>query len=94
MSGWIMLFLSVRLALQMDWARPVLQFVDQRSWIHLPLPVQYHVAVDGLSLSLVLLTTVVTLLSVYASTTIGSNRPRLYYSMIMLLVFSIQQYDG
>jgi hypothetical protein len=56
-----------------------------------PFPVQYFVGVDGMSLSLVVLTAFVTLMSVLSqSTSIGDNRPRLYYAMLMLLTFSVQ----
>jgi proton-translocating NADH-quinone oxidoreductase chain M len=65
-----------------------MQFEQVASWISAPLPVQYHVGVDGFSLSLVLLTTVVVFLSVLASGTIA-DRPKLYYSMVMLLTLSI-----
>ncbi|PWT94470.1 MAG: hypothetical protein C5B53_13050 [Candidatus Melainabacteria bacterium] len=64
------------------------QFQEQVPWIAAPLPVTYHVGIDGLSLCLVLLTTFVTLMAVLASDTI-TMRPKLYYSMVMLLTVSI-----
>lgn len=66
-----------------------LQFIERVSWIQQPFPIEYHVGVDGMSMCLVVMTTVVTLLAIIASDTIGNNRPRLYYSMIMLLTTSI-----
>ena len=64
------------------------QFEQQVPWIAAPLPVAYHVGIDGLSLCLVLLTTFVTLMAVLASDTV-TMRPKLYYSMVMLLTVSI-----
>lgn len=66
-----------------------LQFTHHVPWITSPVPVEYSVGVDGMSLCLVLLTSFVTLMSVLASTSIGDKRPKLYYSMIMLLTLSI-----
>lgn len=65
------------------------QFEQIVSWITSPFPVQYHVGVDGFSLCLVVLTAFVTLMSVLASTSIGDNRPKLFYSFVMLLTLSI-----
>jgi NADH-quinone oxidoreductase subunit M len=65
------------------------QLVQSVTWFSAPLPVQYHVGVDGMSLCLVVLTTIVTLMAIFASETVGATRPRLYYSMLMLLTASI-----
>jgi NADH-quinone oxidoreductase subunit M len=65
-----------------------MQFQQRAPWISSPIPLEYHVGVDGLSLSLVVLTTIVTLLAILASETI-THRPRLYYSLLMLLTASI-----
>ncbi len=65
-----------------------MQFQQHTPWISSPIPLEYHVGVDGLSLSLVVLTTIVTLLSVLASETV-TVRPKLYYSFLMLLTASI-----
>jgi proton-translocating NADH-quinone oxidoreductase chain M len=66
------------------------QFVERAPWFSQPFPIQYAVGVDGMSLALVVLTAFVTLMAILASTSIGDNRPRLYYSMLMLLVFAVQ----
>lgn len=58
------------------------------NWFQTPIKVDYHIGIDGLSLSLVLLTTIVTLLAVLASYSI-EKRGKLYYSFIMLLTFSV-----
>ncbi|MBX9949903.1 MAG: NuoM family protein [Candidatus Obscuribacterales bacterium] len=65
------------------------QFEQIVTWITTPFPVQYHVGVDGLSLCLVVLTAFVTLMAVLASESIGDNRPKLFYSFVMLLTLSI-----
>jgi len=66
-----------------------MQFVQQATWFNAPIPVQYHVGIDGMSLCLVVLTSFVALMSVLASQHVGQKRPRLYYSMLMLLTLSI-----
>ncbi len=66
------------------------QLVEKAPWFSQPFPIQYAVGVDGMSLALVVLTSFVTLMAILASTSIGDNRPRLYYSMLMLLIFSVQ----
>ncbi len=58
------------------------------NWISTPIKVDYHIGVDGFSLALVLLTTVVTLLAVLASYSV-EKRGKLYYCLVMLLTFSI-----
>lgn len=66
------------------------QLVERYPWFSQPFPIQYAVGIDGMSLALVVLTSFVTLMAILASTSIGDNRPRLYYSMLMLLVFAVQ----
>ncbi|MBS1990117.1 MAG: NuoM family protein [Cyanobacteria bacterium SZAS LIN-3] len=82
-SGWVMLQFNIEQA-------GTFQFVERAPWFNQPFPIQYAVGVDGMSLALVVLTAFVTLMAVLASTSIGDNRPRLYYAMLMLLVFSVQ----
>ena len=67
---------------------PGFQFQQLATWITNPLPLQYHVGIDGFSLCLVLLTTFINLMAVLASDTI-KMRPKLYYSLLMLLNVSI-----
>lgn len=86
--GWVMLLVSGYLALNFH-AGQGMQFVFKKTWFTAPFPVEYHVGVDGMSLSLVLLTTIVTLMALYASKKYGETRSRLYYSMVMLLTASI-----
>lgn len=86
--GWVMLVLSAFLALNFHPGQGM-QFVYRIAWFRSPFPVEYHVGVDGMSLSLVLLTTVVTLMALYASKKYGETRSQLFYSMVMLLTASI-----
>jgi len=60
-----------------------LQFVEQATWIE-SLGAQYYLGVDGLSLSMVILTTFLGLVSVFVSWKI-SNRVREYYVWLLLL---------
>ncbi len=84
-----MVFLSFVLGANFHANDTSMQFVQKMSWIQAPFPVEYHVGIDGMSLCLVILTAVVTLMAVLASQTIGQNRSRLYYAMVMLLTSSI-----
>ncbi|CAN5470593.1 NADH-quinone oxidoreductase subunit M [soil metagenome] len=74
---------------QFDPSIPNLQFENKVQWITTPFPLQYYVGVDGMSLCLCALTAIVILLSVYASAKVGEKRPKLYYSFLMLLTFSL-----
>lgn len=85
----VMCIAAGMLAYQFNPNIPNLQFENQVQWITTPFPLQYYVGVDGMSLCLVVLTAVVTLLSVYASEKVGEKRPKLYYSFLMLLTFSL-----
>ncbi len=85
----LMCFISTMLAFKFRPDVLDMQFVHKSVWIANPLPVQYHVGVDGMALCLVVLTCFVMFMSVLASQHIGQKRPRLYYSMLMLLTLSI-----
>jgi NADH-quinone oxidoreductase subunit M len=62
-----------------------LQFVERAVWIR-SLHVEYFLAVDGLSVSLLLLTAVVTFLAVLASFSLDANdRSRGYFALLLLL---------
>lgn len=86
--GGLMLLLSLVIAASFIPGRMDLQFVTYKPWITNPFPVNYYIGLDGFSLSLVLLTTIVTFVSLLASYTI-KHRVRLYYSLVFLLTFSI-----
>ncbi len=85
----VMLAFTGILALQFNPQQVGMQFEFRLPWITTPFPVDYHVGVDGLSLSLLALTGLITLLSVIASKNIGQTRSQLYYSMVMLLTSSL-----
>lgn len=59
------------------------QFSEYRSWIE-PIGLSYSLAVDGLSLPLLVLNALLTIIAIYS---IGENveRPRLYYSLLLLI---------
>jgi len=87
--GAAMVVISALLLANFNPALAGMQFVEQVNWIRWPFPVDYHVGIDGFSLALVALTTIVTFAAILASKTVGETRPRLYYSMVMLLTTSI-----
>jgi NADH-quinone oxidoreductase subunit M len=65
------------------------QFVERHEWVDIgQFNLQYHLGVDGLSMPLVVLTTVLTLASVLISFNITS-RPRAYFACLMLLTTSV-----
>jgi NADH-quinone oxidoreductase subunit M len=66
-----------------------MQFVQKINWINYPIPISYHVGIDGMSLCLVALTAFVTLMAVLASEKVGENRSKFYYSLVLLLTTSI-----
>jgi NADH-quinone oxidoreductase subunit M len=64
-----------------------LQFAENVPWIVLPqshLVINYHLAVDGISLPMLVLSALLTLLAVVASWKID-KKPAFYFSMLMLL---------
>ena len=84
----IMFVLSLAIWLNFHPALSGMQFEQRVIWFNAPLPVQYHVGIDGINLSLVILTTFIVLMSVLASDSI-KTRPKLYYSFVMLLTMSL-----
>jgi NADH-quinone oxidoreductase subunit M len=87
--GAMMLAVSLWAAREFDWGNNAfIQLTYHHNWIRTPFPLEFSVGVDGMSMSLVLLTTVVTMLALVASSWI-KTRFRLYYSFVMLLTFSI-----
>ncbi len=82
MAG-ITLILSVILAAQFDLNASQLQFAEFLPWIDV-LGLNYNLGVDGLSLPLVILNALLTGVAIY-STDESIRRPRLYYSLILLI---------
>ncbi len=85
----LMCVVSTALAIKFNPHSLDMQFAQKLTWFSSPFPVEYHVGVDGMNLCLVVLTSFVVFMSVLASEKIGQTRPRLYYSMLMLLTMSL-----
>src|SRR5450631_1549795 len=60
------------------------QFVEKASWIP-SLGVHYHFGIDGITLILILLTTIVGLIAVYCSYSAITERQKEYYVLLLLL---------
>jgi NADH-quinone oxidoreductase subunit M len=78
------LALALVLWVQFDSASGALQFEEQYNWIAKPLTVQYHVAVDGLGLLMVLLSALVTPMAMLASRKIEDRVP-IYFALMLFL---------
>jgi NAD(P)H-quinone oxidoreductase subunit 4 len=76
--GWTVLLLT-----KFDLSNPGMQFVENFKWID-ALGLSYRLGVDGLSLPLVALNSLLTWVAIYSSDE-KIDRPRLYYSLILLL---------
>jgi len=74
---------SVLLALQFDEFSAATQFTELLPWIE-SLGLSYQLGLDGLSLPLVIINGLLTWIAVYSSDQ-NIQRPRLYYSLILLL---------
>ena len=74
---------SIWLLTQFDISNSGWQFSEYLPWIE-PIGLSYSLAIDGLSLPLVILNGLLTIIAIYS---IGENveRPRLYYSLILLI---------
>ncbi len=76
--GWTVLLLT-----KFDLSNPGMQFVENFKWID-SLGLSYRLGIDGLSLPLVTLNSLLTWVAIYSSDE-KIDRPRLYYSLILLL---------
>ncbi|MBI2955135.1 MAG: NADH-quinone oxidoreductase subunit M [Chloroflexi bacterium] len=85
--SFIALVLSAIVWIRYDTALAGMQFVEQATWIP-SLGIKYFMGVDGLSLPMVFLTTLLTFLAVLASWNI-KLRPKLYFSLLLLLEMGI-----
>ena len=74
---------TIWLLTQFDLSNPGWQFREYLPWID-PIGLNYSLAIDGLSLPLLVLNSLLTIIAIYS---IGENveRPRLYYSMLLLI---------
>lgn len=74
---------SFALLLPFDAADSALQLVEQARWVHV-IGLDYALAVDGLSLPLVLMNGVLCLVAAVASRKI-ENRPRIYFALLLVI---------
>ena len=78
------LLLSLPLFSKFDASNPGMQFEQSVQWIP-SLGIQYHVGIDGISLFLVLLTTVLTPIAILSSWNSIEKRVREYYLFMLML---------
>jgi NADH-quinone oxidoreductase subunit M len=65
-----------------------MSFVTDVQWIAYP-PIRYHVAIDGVSLWLIILSTLLTPVSVLVSWRYIEKRPKEFYAFLLLLEFGV-----
>jgi len=80
----IELLLSVYVLFNYDVSKGGFQFVDYGSWLP-SFSIRYRVGVDGLSLIMLLMTTLVTFISVPSAWGYIKERKKLFYSLLLLL---------
>jgi len=76
--------ISVALLVQFNPNVPGLQFVEQASWIP-SWGIQYYMGVDGISILMVMLTTIISLLAVIASWSAIKEQKLMYYTLMLML---------
>jgi len=77
------LAISIDIAIMFDYQDAGLQFVERFTWIE-PLGLDYQLGVDGLSLPMIILNTLLVLLAVQA-TSQDLERDRLFYALLLLV---------
>ncbi|MEL7508034.1 MAG: NADH-quinone oxidoreductase subunit M [Cyanobacteria bacterium J06554_1] len=83
----INLVVSLYLLSQFDLAIAGLQFQESIPWLE-PLGLGYEVGIDGLSLPLLIINSLLSLVSVFASDS-DVRRPRLYYPLLLTITFAV-----
>jgi NADH-quinone oxidoreductase subunit M len=83
MTSGAVLALGIVLAVQFEWGSGALQFEARASWIP-ALGASYHVALDGLSLPLVLLSALLTFLALLYSWD-QAERPREFFALFLVM---------
>jgi NAD(P)H-quinone oxidoreductase subunit 4 len=81
------LVIAIAIATGFNYQNPGLQFIEHLNWIE-PLGLDYNLGIDGLSLPLIVLNTLLVLLAVQA-TDKKVERPRLFYSLMLLVSAAI-----
>jgi len=79
----ITLLWTIALGMQFDVQTPTLQFQESLPWIE-ALGLTYQLGVDGLSLPLVFINSLLSFVAVYSSSP-EQRRPRLYFSLMLLI---------
>lgn len=74
---------TIFLLTKFDLNKPWMQFKEYLSWAE-PIGLSYSLGIDGLSLPLLVLSGLLTLIAIYSSSE-KIERPRLYYSLILLI---------
>lgn len=82
LAGFIVIW-SIYLATRFDLSNTGMQFQESLPWID-SLGLSYQLSVDGLSMPLLLMNGLLTWIALYSSD-IQINRPKLYYSLVLLL---------
>ncbi len=77
-------FLSLGLLRGFDASNAGMQFIEKRPWIP-AVGIEYHLGIDGVSLLLILLTTLLTAISVLSSFSAIHERDKEYYAGMLLL---------
>jgi NAD(P)H-quinone oxidoreductase subunit 4 len=81
-SGIVLLW-NLWIASQFDFTNPLVQFQEYLPWLE-ALGLNYQLGVDGLSVPLLLLNSLLTWIAIYSSQE-TTDRPRLFYSLILLV---------
>lgn len=87
-TGGLTLLASVGVAAAFNTGVSGFQFMERAQWIP-SIGAQYLLGIDGISLLLVLLTTLITFIALIASWNSAAERPKLYFAMVLLLETSV-----
>ncbi|HEY5476855.1 MAG TPA: NADH-quinone oxidoreductase subunit M [Tepidiformaceae bacterium] len=81
--------MSVQMFFGLDKSQAGFQYVVRENWVNIgSFNLQYFMGIDGLSMPLVVLTTLLTIASVLVSFNV-TNRPRAYYACLLVLAASV-----
>lgn len=80
----VVLALSIPLLTGFDYTTPALQFIERREWIP-AYDIQYHLGADGISVALIVLTTITTVLVVIGAWGPVAKRVSQYFATMLIL---------
>ncbi len=80
----VVFLISLPLFIGFDYTATAMQFAEQREWIP-ALDIQYHLGVDGISIALIILTTLTTALVLIGAWTSIDKRVNQYYASMLIL---------